>query len=123
MTGVPPGVGRVRRSDLTRRLPSIVLAVGAVYICAIAAMQALGLGTAAAYLTYPAWIVAAVGTLLLALAKPDSFLAATAFTWTGHLLLLVGSAALNVAVAYLIARSISRKGPADPFGASSPRIE
>ncbi len=108
---------------MTTRLPSNVLAVGAVYICAIAAMQGLGLGTAAAYLTYPAWIVAAVATLLLALAKPDSFLAATAFTWTGHLVLLVGSAVLNVAGAYLIARSISRKGPADPFGASSPRIE
>ncbi len=77
---------------------AVILGVGALYIVSVGVMFVFGLGIPAAYLTMPGWFVISVPTTLLPSGAFD-----VAASWTGNLVILMLSAALNVAALYVLA--------------------
>ena len=77
------------------KLRTVILIVGSFYVAGIGLMFALGLGIPAAYLTMPSWYLVAGPTLFL----PESLFAVVS-SEVGNLVLLMLSAALNVAAVY-----------------------
>ena len=81
------------------------LVLGVAYIAAISVLFVRGAGILAAYLTMPAWFL--VGALSLQ-TSPGSNVDAALSSWTGNLLMLTVSAALNAAAVYGVVRLFSR---------------
>ena len=88
---------------------TVILALGALYIMGIGMLYVRDGGVVAAYLTMPAWFLVGALALMMGSIAPQSTLDATVFSWTGNLVALVVSAALNVAVTFLVIRRLSRK--------------
>jgi hypothetical protein len=84
----------------------VVLAIGLAYCAGIAALYVIGKdGFAAGMLALPGSFI--IGYLVYWV-PPKSALQVVADSWTGNLIELVLSAALNVAGVYLVVRLLSR---------------
>jgi hypothetical protein len=85
---------------------NVATLLSALYVATIAILFAAGAGVLAAYFTLPAsWLVIGV---LPELAGPGTWIDAALSSWIGNLLLVVASAAVNVAGLYALARFASR---------------
>ena len=89
-------------------LRSIVVGIGVAYVVGIGVLYVSEEGYLTAYLTMPAWLLVGGLSYLLAMVAPDSALDVTLFTRTGNFVLLLVSAALNVAGLYFIVRRLSK---------------
>lgn len=82
-----------------------VLAIGLAYLVGIAMLYVFGEGIAAAYLTFPGGLPV---FHLIDWLSPNSALEAAVISWTGNLVALLVSAALNVAGVYVVVRLLSK---------------
>jgi len=85
---------------------TVVLAVGAVYVVALAAMFAYGWGIPASYLARPGWYLVASPFFAMASFVPGTMDLLGWQTW--NVLLLVLSGSLNVFAAYWVAKVVER---------------
>ena len=81
------------------------IAIASVYLVGIALLHLFGEGIAAAYLTLPGGLPV---FYLIDRVSPNSPLEAALMSWTGNLVALVGSAALNVTGVYIVMRLMSK---------------
>jgi hypothetical protein len=84
-----------------------MLTLGFGYLIGIVILFVAGEGIAAAYLTFPGGLPV---FHLIDLIPPNSALEAAVTSWTGNLVLLLLSAAVNVAGVYLVVRLLSAVG-------------
>lgn len=98
---------QVKASWVTKPLLAVI-GVGIVYVVAIVVLHVRGAGIVAAYLTMPAWFLVAGISMALSAVSPGSALDAMLFSWSGNLVALIVSGALNVAAAFAVVRLISK---------------
>lgn len=77
--------------------------LGTAYIAGLSMLFIGGAGILAAYLAMPGWLL--VGALIFR--APESVFSAFS-SWGGNLILLVVSAALNIAAVYVVLRRFSK---------------
>jgi hypothetical protein len=88
-----------------RKSTKFVLVIGLAYLVGIAMLYVVGEGIAAAYLTMPGGLPV---FQLVDLVPRSSALEAAVLSWTGNLVALLVSAALNVAGLYVVVRLLSK---------------
>ena len=110
---MPSEAWTIASDTMGMNIPACVLAVGVVYVVSVAAMFAHGWRIAATYLAAPAWYIVSAPFFAMAGSVPGM---ADVLGWqTWNTLLIVLSAALNVFVAYWVARALERRHSAREF--------